>query len=116
VESAPKNLNPVNAKEVADKAGIKFKGGSGGGFKWKTPAGIAALLLFAVFMVFALTPAGGHSSSRLRLLWDTLINGGSFAGSAAAANEAAGITMPETAASMEYASQSAYADSKLFFI
>lgn len=77
------NINPTDAAEVA--ATQKTKAPTDGAHfslpKMSVPASIAAVLMFILFIVFAITPANGKDGpTRLQLIWGVISRGGGLRG------------------------------------
>jgi hypothetical protein len=108
---AATNINASDAEQVA--ATVKKPPSSGGGSgmnlsSFKVPMGITGLLIFILFILFAIKPADGHTESRLMLLWKTIYKGGALQGSDALAENTNGMT--------EQTSGAAYVDPVLRYV
>jgi hypothetical protein len=74
---APGNLNPVDAQDVAAQSGSTKKRYELDlpKLSMRTPGNIAALLLFVLFLVFAILPTRS-GKTRLQLIWLSFTSGG----------------------------------------
>lgn len=107
---APANISPTDAEQVAASVKKPPSSGSSGMSvsSFKVPMGITGLLIFIIFVLFAIKPAQGHTESRLMLLWKTIYKGGALQGSDALAENTNGM--------VEQTSGAAYVDPALRYI